>query len=351
MKARNLILISALSILTAGWMTGCSQDDGTPTNVEVGMEAIESEYYENALTSFQSAISEEKDLVSAYRGEGMAYMGLGQYEQAVASFDAAIKEAGEKRKETVKDIMYYKAAALYKKGDFVGTISVCDDILSGSSEGDAYYLRGTCYLEAGENEKAAVDFGAAVKVQPKDYDLYLNIYESYKEKKLSAEGDGYLQKALEIESTEKEDAYQKARIYYYLENYEQAQAELMPLVNEQNEAALLLMGKIYQAMKDYPHARNMYEQCISVYGETPMAYNGLVLADIGEQNYDSALANVEKGLALDKEKGKQELYYNQITAYEFKGDFETAKEKALAYRTRYPMDKLGKKEYEFLQSR
>lgn len=347
MKVRNLILAACLSVLCVG----CRQQDKESTNVEIGMEAIEDEYYQNALESFQAAITEEKRLVEAYRGEGLAYMGMGQYENAVSSFDKALGETDEKMTDAIKDIRYYKAAALYKMDNYVGTISVCDDILKLAAEGDAYYLRGTCYLEQGETDKAKVDFDAAVKDQPKDYELYLNIYESYKEKKLSAQGDTYLQKALEIESTAGEDAYQKARIYYFLENYEQAQAELTALVNEQEEKSLLLMGQIYQAQADYLHARNMYEQYISVYGETPEAYNGIVLADIGEQNYDSALAGIDKGIALDQEKGKQELYYNQIVAYEYKHDFDTAQVKAQEYVTRYPADKAGLKEYEFLQSR
>ena len=348
-KARGIILLSILLFMMV--LAGCKQETTLPTNVEIGMQEIEAGQYQKALTTFGTAILEEQDLVNAYRGEGIAYMGLGNYDEAIISFDEAIARAEDKQGELVKDIRYYKAATLYKTEDFTGTISVCDDILAEDSEADAYYLRGTSYLEQGEAEKAKIDFDIAVSQQPQDYDLYLNIYASYLEKNLSAEGDLYLQKALEIDSKNKEDAYHKARIYYHLENYEQAKTELTELVGEQGEKALLLMGKTYQAMEDYPHARNMYEQYILVHGETPTAYNGIALADIGEENYDRALGNIAKGLALAENKGKQELYYNEIVAYEFKGDFQTAKEKALTYRTSYVMDPLGKKEYDFLQNR
>ena len=347
MKKRITILATVILM----GLFGCQQKDTEPTDVEIGMTAIENELYSDALASFEKAVEAEEDLVEAYRGEGMAYMGLGQYEDAVNSFQKALDETSERQKEARKDIFYYQAAAMYRLEDFAGTVSVCNEILKIAPEGDAYYLRGTCYLEQGETEKAKLDFDTAVKEEPEDYDLYLNIYESYRENKLSAQGDEYLQKALEIESSEEVDSYHKARIYYYLENYEEAQAQLTALVEEKNEDALILMGRVYQAMEDYPHAKNMYEQYIDQYGETPEAYNGMVLADIAQEDYDTALANIEKGLALSQERGKQELYFNQIVAYEYREDFATAKAKAQEYVERYPADEMGKKELAFLQSR
>lgn len=332
-------------------MTGCQQKSEDPTEVNIGMTAIENQDYTAALTSFQQAITAETDLVQAYRGEGMAYMGLGRYQEAADSFAAALQETSEKQKETRQDIRQYQAAALYKQGDLTGTIAVCDELLAESPSGDAYYLRGACYMDQGESEKAKVDFDSAIKQRPEDYDLYMNIYASYEDKKQSAQGAEYLQQALAIESDDEQDAYQKARVYYFLENYEQAQAQLTPLIGEKHAEALLLMGKVYQALEDYPHARSMYEQYIAEYGGTTVAYNGIVLADIAEGNYDIALENIALGRVLPQEQGKQELSYNEIIVYEHKQDFATAREKAQAYVEQYPTDELGQKEYQFLQTR
>ena len=49
--------------------------------------------------------------------------------------------------------------------------------------------------------------------------------------------------------------------------------------------------------------------------------------------------------------GKQELYFNEIVAYERKQDFDTAKTKAEEYVSRYPSDEAGQKEWEFLSTR
>jgi len=341
-----------LAVIVTLILTACQNNIGDSALVETGMTAIENGQYNDALTLFQKAVSEEKDLIRAYRGQGLSYMGMEDYENAVKSFDQALERTSDKMENIKKDILYYKAAALYKQDDFTGTISVCDDILRIAEEGDAYYLRGTGYLECGEDDKAKENFDAAVSLQPGDYDLYLNIYESYREKKRSADGDVYLQDALNIESKDEESAYQKARIYYYLGNNEEAKDEILTMAENKQADAMLMLGKIYLAMEDAAHSRNIYEQYMAEYGETLEAYNGVVLADIAEENYEAALENIQKGLALAaEEEDKQELYFNEIVVYERQYNFAAAKEKALEYKNRYPWDEAGQREYEFLQTR
>ena len=349
MKKKSIILFLALCLA----LGGCQKKDEGPTRVETGMSEIENQYYDKALENFQAALSEddEDEKLMAYRGAGMAYMGLGQYDMAAASFEEALKRTTDKMPDTKKDILYYKATAQYKMGDYEAAAASCNEILGIKGEADAYYLRGASYLANQEKDKAKIDFDAAAALAPKDYDLFLNIYMCYEEQKLSANGDEYLQKALAIQGTETKDYYNRGRIYYYLEDYEAAQRELVKPVEEKDAASLLLMGKVYMALSDTAHSKVMYQQYIDAYGETPEAYNGLALAEMSDGNYDAALADIAKGLGLDEEKGKQELYFNEIVAYENKKDFSTAKVKAEAYVQMYPGDEQGKKEYDFLSTR
>ena len=45
---------------------------------------------------------------------------------------------------------------------------------------------------------------------------------------------------------------------------------------------------------------------------------------------------------------EQELWSNLIAAYEYSGDFESAKEKMKEYQKEYPLDAAAKREYFFL---
>lgn len=344
--------LQCLALLAAACLLcGCQGGQETPTLADEGMAAIEQGRYEEALSNFSASIGTDEDVLVSYRGMGMAHMGLEQYQEAVKDFEEAYKLTDDHMEETRRDLLFYKAAALYRLQDYTGTVSACDEILEISQEADAFYLRGACYLELGEQEKAKVNFDAAVGLAPEDYDLYLNIYECYKEEKLSAEGGAYLSGAMDIEPESPEDYCQRARIYYALEDYESAKKELDALVEEKNGEALLLMGQVYLAMEDYAHSESMYREYIETAGETPLAYNGIVLANLAERDTDSALQNIEKGLSLEEKNGKQELLFNEIVAYEYMGDFDTAKEKAAAYAEAYPASEDGKKEYEFLKTR
>ena len=345
MKKRFAIILTAAALS----MTGCSLLGQDTYYIDQGMEQINSGNYEEALTSFSSAEQEGKHLVESYRGSGMAYMALGEYDKAVEAFDRAVDLTKEKQKDVRKDILMYKATALYQSGDYEGAAKVCDTIQTFGDSADAYYLQGLCYMELDEKDKAGVDFTTAVKLSPQDYDLLLNIYECYDDKNLSAEGDAYLQQALAINSDDSEDIYQKARIYYFLGDYDDA--KLNKMADSMDERSTMLLCRTYMKQDDTAHARQLYQQYMDKYGETPEAYNGMVLCDIADENYDSALENITKGLALSNDKGKQDLYFNEIVVYEKKLDFATAKEKAAEYVKNYPADEAGIRENNFLKTR
>ena len=119
-----------------------------------------------------------------------------------------------------------------------------------------------------------------------------------------------------INSDDSEDIYQKARIYYFLGDYDDAKTELNKMADSMDERSTMLLCRTYMKQDDTAHARQLYQQYMDKYGETSEAYNGMVLCDITDENYDSALENITKGLALSNDKGKQDLYFNEIVVYE-----------------------------------
>lgn len=99
--------------LAAVLLTGCSGNDGADSIAE-GMTAMENKEYQAALEDFKAAAALGENDAAAYRGEGLALMGLGQYAEAAQAFDTALEATDEKMPNTKRDILYYKATALYK---------------------------------------------------------------------------------------------------------------------------------------------------------------------------------------------------------------------------------------------
>lgn len=285
------------------------------------------------------------------RSEGIEYMEQAQYDQAITSFDQAVSLCDEKMPQTKTDILLYKTACQMELEDYGSVKDTCTQILNLGENSDAYYLRGIAFLKLGEMDGAKADFDCASELAPEDYGMFLNIYRQYEAVNQSAVGDAYLQKALHIPDEDTEDYYQKGYIYFYLQDYTKAQEYLAGPVEAGHQEATELMGQVYLALGDTVHARNLYQQYLEKFGETPLVYNGLVLCDLAEGAYDSALANAQTGLALEGEDGKRDLRYNVIVAYEKKLDFAAAKEKASEFVELYPDDEAGKKEYDFLITR
>lgn len=349
---RKKIAILFLAAMTMLNITGCIGKSSGGSLTELGMDSVEALDYSTALTYFQQAVNDGEDPVLALRGAGMAYMGMANYEDAVRVLDQALEYTDEKMPETVQDILLYKASAQFRAKDYDGVIDSCDALLEENQEAaDAYFLRGASCLCMGYQDRAKEDFDRAVALTPDDYTLYLNIYESYERQKLSALGDEYLQVALNIAPKDEHDNYCIGQIYYYLEQYEQAQSALISSVDEKYLPALQLTGRIYLAQEDYAHAKAMYEMIRQENGDSAEVYNGLALCCLAAGEYDTALEYIEQGLALEGETGKQELLFNEIVAYERKLDFVAARVKAEAYVALYPTDEAGQRELKFLSTR
>lgn len=285
------------------------------------------------------------------RSAGIASMENGDYEQAIASFEQAYSLCDEKMPETKTDLALFKATCQYEQKDFAGVKDTCTDILTLGENADAYYLRGVSFLQLGEMDMAKADFDCAAAISPADYSLYLNIYKQYEQINQSAVGDTYLQLALSIQGEDLEDSYQKGCIYFYLKDYASAKECLATPVEAKHKDATALMGEVYLKLGDTASARSVYQQYLTNFGDTPEAYNGLVLCDIADGAYDSALTNAQQGLALEGEENKRDLRYNVIVAYEKKLDFAAAKEKAAEFVELYPEDEAGQREYAFLSTR
>lgn len=341
--------LAAVSLLSGG----CAMGGATGTNTVQGNAALDAGEYQQAQQLFSEAVQNGEEEVLAYRGLGLAYMGLAQYEEAEDAFSAALEYTDDHMPENVMDITLYLATVQYRQQKYEDTAETCDSILEENPDGnpDVYFLRGASRLNLGDQEAAGEDFEAAVSLSPEDYDLYLNIFECYSEQNISGLGGEYLQSALNIQGDDLEHYYNRGRIYYYLGNYEQAQSELIGPVEEKYEPAMYLIGQVYLRMEDYEHALGMYTQIQDEFGPSRQSYNGLALCAMEREDYSSALSYIAQGLALDGTDGEQELYFNEIVVYERMQDFATAKTKAQEYVQRYPGDEAGQKEWTFLSTR
>ncbi len=349
---QRMIRTIAAAMLAGVFLTGCGGNYAGGNHTRKGLKALEKGEPEKALEYIADGIDRGEDLLMAYRAQGIAQLALARYEESAAALEKSLEYADEKMPETVQDIRLYLALACYRAEHFNDTVEVCSQILElDQSVTEAWFLSGAARLGLGDQEGAGADFDRAIALEKSNYHLYLRIYEAYEGVNLTAVGDEYLQTSLNILPETTQDCYEVSQIYYYLQQYDKARDMLMKPVEEKYVPAIALMGQVYLAVDDYAHAGAMYQLIYEQEGETPIVDNGFALCALAAGDYDDALNYINKGLALDEEEGKQQLRFNEITAYERKLDFSTALVKAEAYNALYPGDEAGIRELKFLRTR
>lgn len=341
----------AAALLSAGvLLTGCgAQKDENYT--AQGMTALENLQYEEALTQFGLAEEKGEDSRLLYRGMGIAYLGMTDYENAVLYLEAALRSSDGIAENMDFDLSYYLAAAYFKSGRAQESIEVYDAILAlRPEEKDACYLRGTVRLSMEDYEAAQADFDRAVSLAPQDYDQLIRIYtvlEAYGYKEI---GQGYLQTAVTTNEKTISD-YDAGRICYYLEDYENARNHLTKLNTETDYGAALFLGRTYEALGDYNYAASIYDG-YTVNDQTKAEiYNQLGLCRIQMGEYELALSAFQTAMNIEDNGMMQTLKFNEIVAYENMKDFKTAAALMSSYLKSYPDDETAKREYEFLQTR
>lgn len=333
------------------FLAGCGANKANP-NVDDGMKSIAELNYKEAITAFENARTSGESERLITRGLGIACMGLTDYDGAIENFLACLAMSSGSVEEMDYDVNYYLAAAYQKKGSYTEAEEVYDAILAmRPKETDAYYLRGVARLFKGEAEKAKEDFDKVIELEPANFGRLIQVYEVLSSDGYKDLGKGYLETALS-ERAAKMSAYDKGRINYYLENYEQAQVLLEEAKTNGGADAYLYLGMSYEATGDYNYAiTNVYTNYLNRNEGNAEIYNQLGLCYMKQGDYEAALDAFHNAMQIPDNGMLQTLQFNEIVAYEYLGEYNQAAVLLENYLKTYPDDAEAQREYGFLSTR
>lgn len=320
-------------------------------NIDAGMEAVAALDYDGALESFDLALEAGEDERLLYRGYGLAYMGKTEYESAVTAFETALSLSDGRVNAMDYDMNYYLATAYYKLGDLDKAIRSYDAIIAlRPEEKDAYYLRGVIYAEQGNLEAALLNFEKTISLDVKDYDRLIDIYCVLNDNGYKESGQVYLQTAMES-GTKDMTNYEKGRISYYLEDFENARNYLEKARDTGDYEAILFLGKTHETLGDSNYAISVYSTYLDSKGANPHVLNQMGLCKMHMKDYQGALEAFQAAMNVEDNGMMQTLKLNEIIAYEMLGEYKKAAVLLEAYLKTYPDDETAKREYIFLKSR
>jgi tetratricopeptide (TPR) repeat protein len=340
-------------LLIAVMLTGCGSLGGR-RNIDSGFAYIESHEYANALESFQNAQKNGEDPCLYHRGLGIAYLKSGEYELAATELMASLAADEGIVDDMDFDTNFYLAEAYSSMGEFSKAKEVYDAILGlRSKDSNAYYLRGVAELGADSHDNAYSDFSKAIALNPKDYSMIIMIYKSLDKYGYGEEGTALLQTAMD-NGRDFMSNYEKGQISYYLGNNAEAQSFLEAARNERDqekEPVVLLLGQTGEKQGDYNYAISVYKTYLSEVPDSARVYNQLGMCQIKQGDYEGAVNSFQQGLTLENKDVEQALMLNEITAYEYMGEFNLASSLMATYLQTYPEDERATRENIFLSTR
>lgn len=346
----KLIKIIMAALLTTMLCSGCGLMNKNE-NVQAGMDAIEALDYDTALVNFEAAKEAGEDERLLYRGEGLAYMGKTQYAEAVTAFETALSCSNGWLDSMDYDINYYLATAYYKLGETDKAVKAYNAIIAlQPEERDAHYLRGVIYVQKGNLEEALADFDKVIALDIGDYDRLIDIYCVLEDSGYKESGQAYLQTAME-NGTKNMTNYEKGRISYYLEDYENARNYLEKARNEGGYEAILFLGRTYETLGDYNYAISVYNTFLQDGEQNPQVLNQMGLCKMQMEDFEGALTAFQTAMNIEDNGMMQVLKLNEIIAYERLQEYKKASVLLDSYLKTYPDDEAAAREYIFLQTR
>ena len=348
MRNKKIICLLAAG-LGALLLTGCGGEN--QKTYEQANADLEEANYDYALNEYQACISAGYKLAQSYRGSGIVKLRTGDYQGAIDDLTNALNDE-KTGKSDRKDLLEYHAAAELKAELYDQAMADCQTLAEDYSlNANDYYLTGCVALAMDSYDEASSNFSEAYG-SDSTYEMAIQIYEAYLGQDMEADGTRYLEAALKTEAKTADDYCERGKVYYYMDDYENARTELTTAADKGSTEATLILGMVYMAQGDTSNARSFYQQYIDADGDDPAkGYNGLALCDISDGDYDSALQNISQGLGDATSDEMRDLLFNEIVVYEKKLDLSTALSKAQEYVQTFKDDDAAAKELTFLQSR
>lgn len=325
--------------------------------ISYGLALMKNEKFEEALKQLEKAILEKENQIvlennkAAYRGLGIVYYSLQEYDLAIQNFEKAldIKELSS----LDRDITCYLMECEEIRGNYEKAEEYCKKVLS-SGESASMLIRLAGLEKKNEKfEEALAHYDQAIAMEKENYNYYFHKYYLLKEQGKKEEAQKVLERAASIKPKTDGQTYGQAKLYYLLGKTKAAQEGFETALEKGYAEAGFYLGQMAQKKGMIEKAVEYYVNYIESGKKITSAavYNQLGICYLEQGNYEYARDTFTIGLKLNDPSLRKDLQFNQIIAYEHLGKFEKALENADIYLEEYPNDTRIKEERKFIKTR
>jgi len=230
---------------------------------ELGHLFAAEEDYENAIISYDKALTLQSEFHIAWYGRGLALNYLGRYEEAIASYDKAIEI----------------------KSDFY----------------EAWYRRGITLRKSGRYQEALKSYEKAIEIQPSSYEAWNNRGSMLGKTGHYHEALRSFEQALEIWEEYSVAWYGRGVALYYLGDYKKSISSIDQALEIEPDDAVAwhFRGLVLETVKQYGEAIESYSQSLQRNSNSPATYYKKACCHSLQAQADLAIASLQKAIALD----------------------------------------------------
>lgn len=324
--------------------------------VDYGLMKIQTGDYEGAVETLNKAVLDkdvkmvQENNKKAYRGIGIAYYNMLEYDKALEQFNRALEISGSS--EINADILAYKGSICEKLGLWKDAVSAYDEIIrTSAASADIYTARAYAYLNVGGIQMSRDDYDRAIEMDPNNFNIYLGKYALMKQTNDEIGAAAVLAQAAALPVETADDRFQYAKVKYYLKD-PKAEELLKASAAEGSTLSYFYLGELSRENGDYAGALENYKAYLDNNNFVNSAiYNQMSVCSMEVGDYDGALEYIEKGMLVSTPEQAKTLRHNEVAVYEKRQDYEGAYEKAAEFLKDYPDDERMKREFEFLDTR
>lgn len=286
-----------------------------------------------------------------YRTYGLECLQNGDYEGAVEAFQTALDQVRGTVGDAEIDICYYKAEAQFLNGSNMEALETYTAIIDYNDDSRAHFLRGCLYVQMGMESECQKDFDAAIEGDPDNYELYIGIHDMLEAQGKIDEANSYLNQALLIKGEHATDKVYKGRIEYLLGQYDQAVLHLSEAVEKGEPEGNYYLAQVYLAKNDMTNAEKYFQAYVDAGRANSACLYEMGCIKMGRGDYSGAIEHFKNALELESVPNKSAILRKLTIAYEYAGQYSSAKDIMKMYVEMFPNDWEAVRELTFLETR
>ncbi len=295
------------------------QAQSAKQSYKAGEEFYKSMNFRDAIDQYNKAIESDPDFEKAYVRRAMAHSKMGDHTSAAADFDRALVF---NKKDS--ELFYFSGYEWHLQGE--NNIALSKLTIAISMKGNflaAYQVRSVVNMELENYDEALEDCKRCLRLKEDEKGFY-NLAQVYEKLEMFNEAEQAYMKSLSKNRRVSRTHYALALLQYNLKKYTSANSAINQVLQLEpgNLEGILLQSRILSAQGNFPKAIEVLSMASIEFPNEAQIF--IYRGDINAQMHQESYSIIDYSRSLEIDPDNAEIYYKRAGAYEAIRDFEKA---------------------------